>query len=310
MNPAPSNPDQGRFAVRNRTALPAGPLRMATLIVADSQPMISAYGALGLQVLQQGRIDDAYAATLNQPSLAGKAVVLLGSTDPGSLQLRLIVDRAAAPRPSRFSAGWMALEILVRDVDALAAPVAAAGFEIVGPPADLDVSPNIRAMQAIGPAGEMLYLTQVRAPVPPFDIPLSSSLASGGSPGSDIGPLFIAVMRTPSRTATLAACAVLQPLQTLQFDTRITVLNRALGRDAQQRWPVATVQLGGQSLFEIDEVADDPGGLPLIAGALPQGLAWIGIESDFDHDGDSDGDAAGSLIELSRGAWIERLPRS
>jgi hypothetical protein len=41
-------------------------------------------------------------------------------------------------------------------------------FQVIGEQVNLDVSDNIRAMQVIGPAGEALYLTQVKAEVPTF----------------------------------------------------------------------------------------------------------------------------------------------
>ena len=291
----------------------AGPLLQATLIVGDLQPLQRAYAALGLGLRGQGRVDAKQALAWRQPTLEGRSWCELGSPDPEvPALLRLIEIPGAGPRSTRMTHGWLALEILVRDVDALAPRVAAAGFEIVGPPADLDVSPAIRAMQAIGPAGEMLYLTQVRQPVPPFDIPLSSSIPKG----DELGGLFIAVMSAAAREDVILACSALHPLQTLRFDTRITVLNRAWGHPLDKRWPVATLQWAGACLFEIDEVAMPPGAVPITPpepGRLPEGLAWVSMR----HAGFPLGDAAqpaaasmaqASLRELSPGAWLELLP--
>ena len=182
----------------------------------------------------------------------------------------------------------------MRDVDALAAALVPGHFDIVGAPADLELSPAIRAMQLVGPAGEMLYLTQVKAPVPPFALPLSRELP----PAQAIGPLFIAVLSTPSREAVLRAIAPLSPLSTLCFDTKVTVLNRALGRALEARWPLATAQFAGQCLFEIDEVVDarvKPASAP---EALPAGLAWVTMSAP----GGSE-----PLREISPGAWLETL---
>ncbi len=314
---------------RLATPVTAGPLHHATLLVRDAAPVVAAYAALGLVPGAVATIRPAQAQAWGVAGLAGCAMTGLCApgaaratpTDASSSQaespgpagtlLRVIEHADARPRPTRYSHGWMALEILVRDVDALARRLPAHGFEVVGPPADLDVSPNIRAMQVVGPAGEMLYLTQVKAAVPPFQIPLSASLPAA----QPFGSLFIAVMSTPSRQAALAACAVLAPLQTLQFDTRITVLNRALSRDAQARWPVATVQFGGQCLFEIDEVQDPQVSAPPLCGARgawpdaqpqglqispPHGLAWVTMQTHGPA-------ASAALLELSPGAWLERL---
>ena len=276
----------------------AGPLRHATLLVSDVHAMQGAYAALGLVVCERSTISAARAKAWGHASLAGRSLLGLGTAADGPSLLRLIKRPGAAIRPTRYSHGWLALEILVRDVDALAQQLTGSSFEIVGAPADLDVSPHIRAMQVIGPAGEMLYLTQVKAPVPPFEVPLSSQLQAP----AQIGPLFIAVLSTPSRAASLQACAALAPKAQLQFDTKVTVLNRALGRPVDARWPVATVQWAGESLFEIDEVVDDRVRPAAAPGELPSGLAWIAM------DAPNNSAAPAKLQELSPGAWIELLP--
>jgi hypothetical protein len=289
--PAPSNPT-------------TGPLLHATLTVADAAPFVAAYAHLGLVVLHESRVAEVDVAGWGAVGVAlvGRRRVDLGPLGAAAPLLRLIVLPGTPPRPTRWHHGWLALEILVRDVDALAARLAAAGgggFELVGAPADLELSPAIRAMQLVGPAGEMLYLTQVKAAVPPFEIPLSSPLPAP----QDLGPLFIAVMSCPSREQVLASCTPLGAGRSLQFETRITVLNRALGHPLDMRWPVATVQWAGECLFEIDEVLDPalrpP---PLAAGvALPAGLAWVTIQSSS---------APAGLRELAPGAWLECLPAS
>jgi hypothetical protein len=289
-------------------AAAAGPLRQATMIVNDAAPLVAAYAGLGLRVVRHGQVTVEQARAWGHSSLARCAVVELGSVrgEPG--WLRLIEVPGAPPRPTRFSHGWMALEILVRDVDTLATLLPEQGFEVVGPPADLDVSPNVRAMQVVGPAGEMLYLTQVRAAVPPFDIPLSPLWFDGRPFDQHIGPLFIAVMSTPSRAAALLACAPLMPTQTLQFDTKISVLNRALDRPLGSRWPVATTQWAAGCLFEIDEVQDAGVTAGSQPGALPAGLAWIGMQAAEAGPPQSQSQSQPQpLQELSPGAWLELL---
>jgi hypothetical protein len=325
-SPVPANTKAAASALATATptasasACGAGPLRQATLIVNDAAPLVAAYATLGLEVVRHGQVSVDQARSWGHGTLAKCAVVELGAVrgEPGLL--RLIEVPGAPPRPTRFSHGWMALEILVRDVDALAAQLAAQaagpspvqGFEVVGPPADLDVSPNIRAMQVVGPAGEMLYLTQVRAAVPPFQIPLSPLWFDGRPFDQHIGPLFIAVMSTPSRATTLQACSSLAPLQTLQFETKITVLNRALDRSLDSRWPVATTQWAGGCLFEIDEVQDPAVTAGSQPGALPAGLAWISMQAAQAAQappakGTTKGGPPLPLQELSPGAWLELL---
>ena len=276
-----------------------GPLCHATLIVDAAAPLVSAYAALGLAVLTVQRISAAQAQAWGQPALQNRRCTELGTGSPAQTLLRLIEVPGTPPRPTRFSHGWLALEILVRDVDALAQRLPAAHFNVVGEPADLALSPHIRAMQVVGPAGEMLYLTQVKAPVPPFVLPLSADLPATQS----VGALFIAVMSTPSREHTLQAVAALAPLSTLRFETKVTVLNRALGRPIDSLWPLATAQFAGASLFEIDEVLDDRVGPAAPPGGLPGGLAWVTLLA-------PDARRDSVLFEVSPGAWLELKNRS
>jgi hypothetical protein len=276
--------------------LPAGPLLHATLIVDDLAPLLAAYAALGLQAGAVTPLPAAQAAAWGQPALGGLPSVLLAAPGAAPL-LRLLQRPGTPPRATRTQHGWLALEVLVREVDALQAPARAAGFEIVGPPADLELSPAIRAMQLVGPAGEMLYLTQVKAPVPPFDLPLSADLPASQS----LGPLFIGVMSVPSRQAAIDACAMLAPRQVLQFETRVSVLNRAFDLPLATRWPLATVALARQSLFEIDEVAAAAPPLRLDAGGMPAGLAWVSVAAPDAMAGD------GRLVELAPGVWLETV---
>lgn len=269
------------------TETPCGPLRCATLIVADAKPLIEAYALLGLKPSGHGGVEAAQAQAWRRPGLAGCRMTWLAAAGSAPL-LRLIELPGSAPRPTRLCHGWLALEILVRDVDDLGLRLQDSAFEIIGAPADLAVSPAIRAMQVIGPAGEMLYLTQVKRAVPPFDLPLSADLP----PGQDLGALFIGVMSVAAREAAIAACAAMAPKATLRFDTRVTVLSRALQRPLDHPWPVATLQWAGSSLFEIDEVADPRVAAPG-AEAPPDGLAWLTMQG------------AQGMRALAPGVWLE-----
>jgi hypothetical protein len=78
--------------------------------------------------------------------------------------------------------GWPAAEIIVENVDLLAERLGRIGspFQIIGPPAvlDFDFTDKIKAMQVVGPAGEVLYLTEVDGEIPGFDLPKARSFVS------------------------------------------------------------------------------------------------------------------------------------
>ncbi|MFK7828795.1 MAG: hypothetical protein AB8B57_03345 [Congregibacter sp.] len=188
------------------------------------------------------QFDQDSADAIGYPILAHSPAIVLAN-DAGREWLLLIEHRAGVERDPLRTHGWLAQEILVADVDALASSLADSPFKILRPPANLDVSDRIRACQALGPAGELLYLTQVEPPVPPFELP--HCLAA-------VDHLFIPVLSTPDRDASLREYEVLAAQRSLRFDTRITVVNQALGLPLETRHPVGTLQLNGASLIEID----------------------------------------------------------
>ena len=231
-----------------------GPVALCTLVAQDGQALVDAYcSALYQQVEQAGTVDEDTAWALGRPLLAGCPSWSLANTK-GRQWLHIVEYPEARPRKALHTLGWMAMEVLVEDTDALADQLTLSPFELLRPPADLDVSDRIRAFQVRGPAGEILYLTQVKGPVPPFDLPNCRA---------PVDHLFIPVLSTPSRDRSLEAYSAVSGNEGLTFDTRITVVNQARKLELEQRHPVATLQLAGQSLIEIDEIdgSEDAGTL-------------------------------------------------
>jgi hypothetical protein len=224
-----------------------GPIRWATLLAPSIDVVVDGYrAALDVTIDPMTPLDRAEADRLGLEDLADAPTGWLRRPD-GTPFLRLVEDpHAIDAGPPMHRDGWMALECLVDAVDDIVARLPPA-FTVLGPPADLDVSPRIRAAQVLGPCGELWYLTQVRAEVPPFDLPLSGREPPG---------IFIGVIRCHDRDAERAFWLAAGGGASWTFDTRITVLNRALGRPLDDRHPVAVVQLAGRSLVEIDEVRD------------------------------------------------------
>ena len=250
MSPAPSR--LGRVA-------------SATILAPDFDAALASYArALHLRPAARGTLAPDLAAHLDLRALAGARMAWLGP--PDAPWLRVIEAPQAVPAVPMRRHGWLSLEVLVGDVDALAAALPP-DWTVLGPPADLDVSPHIRACQALGPCGEMYYLTEVKAPVPPFELPQTRAL---------VDRPFIVVLSTPDRARTQAAWEALAGRSAWAFDTRITVLNRELGRPLGERYPVAVIQFRERCLIEIDEVALPPAD----AGALPAGTWLDSLERD------------------------------
>lgn len=253
----------------NNADILLGPALCGTLVAASAERVIDAYrDCFDFRVLADQPISAAHASAWGLPALSGKRMVWLAPATGEACALRVIEIPDCLPAEPLRRNGWMALEISVQDVDQVAARLRGKDcpFSIIGEPAFLEISDQIKAMQVIGPAGEVLYLTEVRAPVPPFDLPLA--------PANLVDRLFIPVLSCADRDAALAPYAALAGRDGLRFATKVTVLNRAFGRDISSQYPVAVLQLAGASLIEIDQVESAS---PLLKNSvgLPSGIAMV-----------------------------------
>lgn len=247
-----------------------GPARTGTLVTADFERTVAAYvDSLGMQVISEDAVSPAQAAVWQAESLVGARQALLQS-ESGIAWIRVLEDSRVSKAPAFRQLGWMSLEVVVADVDTLATELVESDFECFRPPADLDVSDAIRAMQVIGPAGEVLYLTQVNGEVPPFDIPMASCR---------VDHLFIPVMCCHDRDASLAFYQGFSDVKGFSFDTKITSVNAAYDYPLDRKHPVATVQLAGSTMIEIDQI-DEAVARPEPEQGLPAGIAMISYEID------------------------------
>ena len=220
----------------------------ATLVARDLAASCDAYLAqLSLTLAAHATLGDEDAAVLGLPDLAGAPMAWLANA-AGEPVLRVIEDPRAQEGEPMFRHGWLALEVLVGDIDTLAAGLRAP-FRVLGAAANLELSDAIRAAQVLGPCGELLYLTQVKAQVPPFDLPMTDATVAGP---------FIAVTSTPDRAASQRAWRALLGAEGWAFGTKITVLNRAHGKPLEGRYPVAVLPMPGQCMVEIDQVELPP----------------------------------------------------
>lgn len=249
--------------IESRPAL--GPCSVATLASPDAPRLVDDYCShLHCQVLTCETLTEAMTRQWDCPGLTGNQYWLLGNA-LGRPWLRIVEDASAEPVTPLSRAGWMALEILVEDVDNLAATLEASPFQLLRPAANLELSDKIRAAQVQGPAGELLYLTRIAGEVPPFQLPKARCA---------VDHLFIPVLASTDRAASLAQYEALAQYDGLSFDTRVTVINQLRGLPMEQRHPLATLQLADNSLIEIDQlenldVAQQQG------GTLGGGIAMV-----------------------------------
>lgn len=241
----------------------------ATVLAPELAALCAAYQQqLSMQLQAQGTLEEADATLLGLPTLAGAPLAWLANS-AGQPVLRVIEDPTATLIEPMFRHGWLSLEILVGDIDTLAAGLQGP-FRVLGAPANLELSDAIRAAQVLGPAGELLYLTQIKAAVPPFDLPMTTDT---------VASTFIGVMTTPDRAASQTAWAALLGAPGWAFETKITVLNRAYGKPLEGRYPVAVVPMPGQCMVEIDQVDLPPRPAGRLAGVHSLALRLPAVDA-------------------------------
>jgi hypothetical protein len=180
----------------------------------------------------------------------------------------MIEDPAAAVPEAGTTHGWNAIESVVQDPDALVRQFEDSAFRVVGPPKDLWNSPDApRAMQAIGPARELLYFTRV---IPSgMSIPISAAQVP-------VDRVFIVVVGGPSMK-------VLQDFYGRKLglavgeasNWQITVLSRALGLPNETTYPLAVAALPREFLVELDEYPPQATPRTVRPNALPPGPAMV-----------------------------------
>lgn len=245
-----------------------GPIVCVTHVVGDLGEVERVYTQyLHHRVLTRGVVSAAEASLWNAPAMEGRASLILQPQSGARCLMRFIQDDAAAGFEALRTHGWNATEILVQDVDALAKEISKTGLKIIGEPKNLSLTDLVRAMQILGPAGEVLYFTQVKPGLKGWDLQPAKSW---------IERVFICVVGGPDMEAMRG---FYERELGVKFGpagpARVSVLSKALGIDPETRHPLATAGLPGAHLIEADEYPPACGPRPVKQGHLPPGMAMV-----------------------------------
>jgi hypothetical protein len=254
-----------------------GPIRAVTTTVADLGAVRGAYQTfLGYHVVDEGRVSRQTAKGWAAPAVEG-ARFLIMAPEAGQPTLLRFVEQ---PQPPDFAPmttlGWNSTEIIVQSSDAVAERLKTSPFRIVGPPRNLSSSADIRAMQAVGPGNEMLYLTSLSRPLPGRDMPTAEAF---------VGRAFIAVVGGHDIAAMAAFYRdTFGNVTSTPFNAPIRSLSAQNHLPEDTRYDLAVTALGGGTKLELDQypAAAQPRQTP--PGGLPSGMAIVSFEcSDFDR---------------------------
>jgi catechol 2,3-dioxygenase-like lactoylglutathione lyase family enzyme len=241
-----------------------------TLLVRSLAAVEPAWRAdLGYETVARGEVPAEVAAAWDAPAMQGRPFVLMQPASGAEVYLRFVEAPPGTPAAEPFMThGWNAVELLVTDPDAMAKRLENSAFRVIGPPRDLMAGEKApRAMQVLGPADEVLYLTRI--------IPggLSYDLGSATSP---VDRVFIMVAGGPSIDALRDFYGRVLGLPLGKTESwRIGVLAKAHGLPDDSRFPLAVAELPRNFLVELDGYPPTAKPRPAGKGALPPGIAMV-----------------------------------
>jgi len=248
-----------------------GRISTVTINAPDLPATAAAYERwLGYRIVDDGALGRDVARTWGRPLLGGLRTMLLEPPSGAETYLRFVQGPAYPGYEPLACVGWNAAELIVQDVDALARQLDGSPFEVIGAPADLSFTDQIRAMQVTGPAQEILYLTQIKQRLAAFDTPEAASF---------VDRVFIVILGGTSLDA-------LQDYYHAQFGVAraavmpsvVSVLSASYGLPRDYRHPIAALQVGGKCYIEADQMPPGAARRPCIPGQLPPGIAMVSFE--------------------------------
>ncbi|WOE75389.1 VOC family protein [Alterisphingorhabdus coralli] len=242
-------------------------------VVPDLEAAIRDYrDVLGLELRQSGALDEALALSWGCPQSAGRPMAVLGPASGADCTFRL-VEQADHPdfRPTT-SFGWAAYELTVQQVFGWPERLNGSGFDIVGPPKELEGMPFFVPMQVLGLGREMLYLNEVRENMPSCDLPKAQSL---------VDHIFICILATPDREA--AVQWYVNKLGLEAADTHnlaYSMINKAFDLPEDFRTDLTMVLKGRMTILEVDDYPPQATARPRHDGMLPPGNALVTLAVD------------------------------
>ena len=149
---------------------------------------------LGLRVVEVGTLTADLTASWGTPASAGARFATLQPISGAPCFVRLVEQPTPADFKPTRTYGWAAFEITVQDVYGWPAKLEGSGFDIIGPPKEIEGLPYFVAMQMTGRGREMIYLNEVRQNTPSSDLPKAASPADH---------IFIVILACADRPAAL-----------------------------------------------------------------------------------------------------------
>lgn len=246
-----------------------GAVRAVTIVCPDLDAATGPYSTyLDYRAVERSRVGPELAAAWGAPAVAGCRFAVLEPASGADTYIRFVEVPGAAAYAPCSAWGWHALELTVSDCDAATTRLEQGPFRILGDPKDLSFADGaLRASQLLGPCGEVLYLTEVRGPVPGYELPVARAL---------IDRVFIMVLHGASAQSGLRWYS--QTFGNAASETMavpIEFMAELHGLDPSYPYRIGTLTLAPGFYFELDDTPAHLGARPHPAGGLPPGIAMV-----------------------------------
>lgn len=253
-------------------------IKMATIGAPDVSQFIDWYGRwLDYQVVEEGLVSHALATSWRAQASAGRPYAVMGPASGEDVYLRAVEIDPVPDFETLRSWGWAAVEITVSDVDQVVRKLEGSPFKVLGPPRALTEGSPIRAMQMLGPAGEVVYLTGNTGDRAASNHPLPKTL---------IDRIFIMVLAGPDKAALKSFYLdrfKLGDQGDLAFP--VGVLSRAQGLPLDHIYDLSVLVMSERgNKLELDQYLGQFGARPGSKDQLVPGIAMTTFEADsFDQ---------------------------
>ena len=245
-----------------------GKIAAVTISTSDLNKMVWVYQEfLRYRVTKSGQITAKESSAWGAENLTNADYVVMQPEKSDDFSFRFIHQPYQSNYIAFKSVGWNAAELIVEDVDGLAVQLENSPFKIIGSPADLSFTKDIRAMQVMGPANEILYLTQFKNKVPEFDSP---------KPRCAVDQTFIVVLAGKSLDEMQGYFQANFKLpKATVIESRIRSISRVFNFPADTKYKAAALALRDQSIIELDELPKEGNNRLSLDGYLPAGIAMV-----------------------------------
>ena len=230
-------------------------------------------GSLGFALVDKEPLAAELAQSWGCPGAAGASTATLQPTSGAHCFIRLVEQPLPVSFVPTTTFGWASYEITVEDVFAWPGRIAGSGFDMIGPPKEIEGLPYFVAMQVHGRGKELLYFNETRSNTPTNDLPFAQS---------PMDHIFIVILASPDREA--SAVWYRDELGLDRGDTysiEYSMINKAFGLPAGTTSSLTMIQKGRMPIVEIDDYPPQTKRRETETGRLPPGnaLVTLGVES-------------------------------